>query len=1272
MATTVNSERFEIIRRIGEGGMGVVFEAHDRMRDARVALKTLPELKPLSLSRFKHEFRSLVNISHPNLVTLYELFVEHNVWFFTMEFIEGQDFLGALRPASSRSAGPTVSDPLDTPTLEMPRTLSGDPYASDRGGYRFTGGCDFERLRPTLRQLAEGLNTLHDAGKLHRDIKPSNIIVSNEGRAVILDFGLVSELDDFFASARAPVWAGTVPYMSPEQLHGKPLSPASDWYALGIVLFEALTGRRPFDAATAEAMAAERSAGAPKASDLSIGIPKDLEELCAALLRNEPSERPNGSDILAMLKDAPVAARPRGSKASTFVGREDAISELDAALAQTAAGKASVVLLSGASGLGKTSLVRRFLEVAAKKEDILALTGRCYEQEVVPYRAVDSALDSLANYLAGLDEAGIERLAPRNAWALAQLFPVLNLFPTEATEGASTAADAFELRRLAFHSLRDLLTNLCGMRAGAGQSRSRTGSQAMSQAKRRVIIHLDDLQWGDADGAALLAEVMRPPLAPPVLLIAAFRDEQLEKNGFLRLLFALAKQPGLVCREIKLEPLSAVESAILAERLLAESNSGTSSVAAVARESGGNPFFLFSLAASLKEGAALGKRDESAASMVVLDDLLWQRAQMLPADARSLLEAVAVAGSPIAQICAFRAAGLSGRDPKVTAILRNGLLARSAGTAEADEIDTYHDRIRESLVARLPEESRRGYHVRLAAALVEFGSDDADRLAYHYELAGVRATAGRYYLEAAARAVQVLAFDKAAALYSKALELGDWTPLERHQMRVSLASSLADAGRGLAAARVFEEESREAEAEEQEQLERRAAFHYCASGYVEEGHNVSQRVLGRYGIILPRTKLVSILTLLGGHLRLRLRGVGFRERSEAEIPRRLLARIDAALEIGEGLGMVEVVPAMSVHLHGILDALKAGEPRRIAATAAIVACQMSASKKAKIDGHYIPLIALSRAIAERTGDPLLHGYCGLSDAVTNLNQGRYRELYESCQRAERRFLECRGVAWHLWTIRTFHLFALLNLGRYRELRMSSEQVLREATEHGDLYTSTSVATHPLPVSLIVRHRPDEARQVAAEALARWTSRRHTMQHMFTQWSFTYADLFTGDWRRGLRDSESLIVFLRQTLMNQVNNTRVFAFDARARAALAAALLGGERRKHLSIAKGFMRKLEGEYWGVPHALAKAMRAAVADLEDRPDEALRLLREALAQFEQLGMAGYSNAVKMRLSTRVAGDEGRELRRQVEQWAAEEEVPDPGCLTLLFTSGFKEDRT
>src|SRR5581483_10185921 len=139
--------------------------------------------------------------------------------------------------------------------------------------------------------------------------------------------------------------------------------------------------------------------------------------------------------------------------------------------------------------------------------------------------------------------------------------------------------------RLAFQALRELLINLC--------------------KRHRIVIHLDDLQWGDADSAALLAEVMRPPLAPPILLIASFRDELAEKNAFIRRLVAFTSQPELVRRAIAPTPLSVAESAILAERLLSESGCGSDAVAAIASESGWNPFFVHSLAASITQGATL-------------------------------------------------------------------------------------------------------------------------------------------------------------------------------------------------------------------------------------------------------------------------------------------------------------------------------------------------------------------------------------------------------------------------------------------------------------------------------------------------------------------------------------------------------------------------------------------------------------------------------------------------------------------------------------------
>lgn len=1248
------SGRFEILRRIGEGGMGIVYEARDRSRDAIVALKTLPEMHPASLYRFKQEFRALVNVTHPNLVTLYELFAEQDSWFFTMEYIEGCNFLDAVWAKEyARGAARAVRSTLRDQSAILTRTMDSRQFcevnSEDSGSWpnAATVRCDYVRLRRAIRQVAAGLFALHQFGKLHRDIKPSNVMVSTEGRAVILDFGLVSELDGLSPEWPAPAMEGTVPYMSPEQCMGGLLTCASDWYALGVMLFEALTGRCPFRGKSEELVAAKLQSKAPRPSDFVSGVPDDLEDLCLDLLRPERNARPDGREVLARLNGSVYNVRQTSTNTTTFVGRDTELSELEAAFFKAAGGKPSIVLLRGASGVGKSELARHFLETIVNRNTI-KLVGRCYEQEAVPYRAVDSAIDSLSRYLLRMTPKDLERVMPSNAGALAQLFPVLaDLSPPEGP----VAGDPFEQRRQAFQALRELLSKLCGL--------------------YRVVIHLDDLQWGDADSAALLAEVLRPPRAPPILLIASFRDELIEKNLFIRQLIASANQPELARREIALTALSAAESAILAERLLAESGCGSEVVAAIACESGGNPFFVHSLAASAAEGATLPLSIDGQSRAIALDNLLWQRIELLPPAARRLVETVAVAGSPIAETCAYRAAGLPGRDPQLLSVLRNALLARSLTTQESDEIDTYHDRIRESVLARLEPEARRGYHRALARSLEEYGADDAEQLAFHYEFSGDLATAGRHYLKAADRAIQVVAFDKAAALYRKALDHGSWNSEETQELRVKLAGSLADAGRGLAAARLYEEASHAAHAAERAQLERRAAFHYCSSGYVDDGYLVSQRVLARYGMSLPRSNLKSVLSLLLGHLLLRCRGLDFEERSEEEIAPEVLASIDAALEIAEGLGMVEIVPAMTVHLRGLRQALDAGEPRRIACTMAIVGGQMSASKKAELTGRYKRLIASSREIANRYGDPLLQGYCCLGDAIAELNQGRYLDQYQSCCRAEEQFSLCRGVAWHLATVRTFRLYACAHLGRFRELASACEEVAKQGRDRGDLYSLTNVSTLPLPLSLMARDLAEEARKVAQDALARWTSNPRALAHVMTCWTLTYADLYSGEAERALRNSQTHWLYLRKSLLSRVNNLRVFALDASGRAALASALFRPDRSRLLAIARRRIRNLETEHFPVPRALAKIMRAGLADLEGQSDLAILYLREALSRMEALHMSGVSNAIKLRLAALVGGDEGRALRGQSEAWAQAEGVHNLDCFKRIYTSGFREDR-
>src|SRR6185436_6763712 len=201
--------RFRVMRRLGAGGMGVVYEVHDRVRDEVVALKTLLRSSAADLYRLKREFRSLADVAHPNLVCLYELFVEEEQCFFTMELVRGASFVDYAR-GTDRA------------------------HRSD------------DRLVPAFRQLIEGVSALHRRGKLHRDIKPSNILVTPEGRVVILDFGLIAELLPQHAGDVSDASGGTPAYMSPEAGSGAPPSEASDWYGVGVTLYEALTGISPF------------------------------------------------------------------------------------------------------------------------------------------------------------------------------------------------------------------------------------------------------------------------------------------------------------------------------------------------------------------------------------------------------------------------------------------------------------------------------------------------------------------------------------------------------------------------------------------------------------------------------------------------------------------------------------------------------------------------------------------------------------------------------------------------------------------------------------------------------------------------------------------------------------------------------------------------------------------------------------------------------------------------------------------------------------------
>ncbi|HEY5933139.1 MAG TPA: protein kinase, partial [Kofleriaceae bacterium] len=371
---TLGAGRFEVRGMLGSGGAGVVYRVFDRQLGREIALKLLRQASGRDLFRFKREFRTLAEIVHPNLIALHELHAAGGDWYFTMELVEGVSFIDWTRPGKQRGPARTREDIL-------------------------AAAVDEQRLHGALVQLVDALLALHKAGKLHRDLKPSNVLVTASGRLALLDFGLVAGVAEGDPDRLA---VGTPVYMSPEQAADQPLGEASDWYSVGAMLYEALTGRRPFEGTSHAVMTRKQTETPVQPQKLVAELPAKLAALCTGLLAPRPAARPTGLQILDALGATPspmTRAMTRSYPPTAFVGREAELAQLG--LAFRDARRAGVaVLVRGKSGIGKSTLVRRF--VRGLGDTVFAIEGRCFEREAVPFKMLDGVVDSLTAALVGI------------------------------------------------------------------------------------------------------------------------------------------------------------------------------------------------------------------------------------------------------------------------------------------------------------------------------------------------------------------------------------------------------------------------------------------------------------------------------------------------------------------------------------------------------------------------------------------------------------------------------------------------------------------------------------------------------------------------------------------------------------------------------------------------------------------------------------------------------------------------------------------------------
>jgi eukaryotic-like serine/threonine-protein kinase len=706
----VDKQRFSIIRALGRGGFGTVYEALDHRNGERVALKELTRVNPSALFRFKQEFRALADIHHPNLVRLRELIEQEGRWHIVMDLVEGTDLLQYVARSDN------------------------DP------------GFDEERLRSAFAGLGEGLEALHAFGILHRDLKPSNVLVTPEGRAVLLDFGLVTTVDTQAQSTHVG-GVGTVLYMAPEQVDGQKLGRATDWYAFGSSLYEALTGQPPYRGETALRIALDKQGRAPVHPDALVpGLPADLSDLAMRLLQIAPLSRPRGPEVMRVLRrEAPRDSIPSPAPAQSlapgrlFEGRDTELDHLEHALARTHAGELRIVLIEGESGVGKSELVAEFLRRQEQQSPhFMALRGRCYENEQVSYKAFDGCIDELARHLRrmGRDAAA---LMPVQAPLLAQLFPVLADVPalTRARAG-DVAADPTTRRLQAFAALAALLGRLA--------------------EERPLVLVIDDLQWADSESFRMLRAIAEDHARPPILVLATLRPrEELEGD-------VLAHIEGLrdwKCTDVvSLLGLPRHQAEALAKALLGPGQD-PSWASTIALESRGHPLFLAELI-HFTQSRAWG-----AQGTITLEAALRARIERLGPEARAVLEVAALAARPHSPQLFAHALSLPRIDDSVRELLAQKFLRKR----REREVGCFHDRIRLLAVSLIPRTRLPQLHRALAAALAQDASSDPTEEATHWDLADAPERALDAYERAATRAAEALAFAKAEQLFGRALEL---------------------------------------------------------------------------------------------------------------------------------------------------------------------------------------------------------------------------------------------------------------------------------------------------------------------------------------------------------------------------------------------------------------------------------------------------------------------------------------------------------------------
>ncbi|MDB4873983.1 MAG: transcriptional activator protein [Gemmatimonadetes bacterium] len=780
---------FQIVAPLGAGGMGEVFRAHDTRLEREVALKLLPSSSVAderAVERFAREARAASALNHPNIVTIYDIGESAFGRYIAMELIKGRTLATLIKAGGAEATAVDV-----------------------------------------IAQAAEALAVAHEAGIVHRDIKPENVMVRDDGYVKVLDFGLARLLNpgapDGAATregtniTEAGMVLGTVRYLSPEQGCGELVGSPTDVFALGVVLYELLTGVHPFAASSTMGMLGailSRPAAAP--STHRAGLSPALDTLVLHMLSKESAPRPTAREVSDTLRAYAgignrAGGRTGGSDHATapaggdtdrsriaaarppdrpwIVGRERDRERMLIAYANAVLGTGSVLSLSGEPGIGKTTLVEDCLVRMTDSYPCSLARGRCSERlaGTEAYLPILEALDGVLHH----DRDGAVREV------MARVAPTW--YANVRTESAARVVE-----------------ESTDLRAVSQEKMKREIAVLLTEASRvmPVVLFIDDLHWADASTIDLLAYLGPRITELRVLIVLTYRPSEmrLAKHPFLSVQLDL--QARGIASEIALDFLSRENVVEFLALQYPDNHFPADFARAIHDKTEGNPLFMVDVVRYLGSLGVIAQTDGSWGLARSVPDIVRElpqsvrsmierKIEQLGESDRRLLSVASVQGYEFDSAVVAAVLGLDAADVEDQLVTLERVYVFVHRVEEIELPDRtltvryrfVHVLYQNALHGALTASRRVSYSAKVAAELERhYGAragDVASEIAVLCETAREPGRAAQYYTLAAERASQVFAYDEAEALGHRGLAQVALLPEGPERIGLELGLSLS-------------------------------------------------------------------------------------------------------------------------------------------------------------------------------------------------------------------------------------------------------------------------------------------------------------------------------------------------------------------------------------------------------------------------------------------------------------------------------------------------